>query len=77
LGGAVAGSFIVPFIGSIVLGLAGAFLGAVLFEFLRYRAMKQALHTGFFAFMGKLWAIMVKIVLAMLNLGVFMYLSWR
>lgn len=75
--GAIGGSFIVPFIGSIIFGLIGAFVLAVLFEYVRYRSRNRALQTGFFAFIGKLSAMFVKMVLSLGNLGIFIYLSWR
>jgi uncharacterized protein YqgC (DUF456 family) len=75
--GAVGGSFIIPFIGSIIFGLIGAFALAVLFEYAYYRSLDRALQTGFFAFIGKLAAMFVKLVLSLGNLAVFIYLSWR
>lgn len=76
LAGAVGGGFVVPFIGSILLGLAGAFAGAVLFEYLYYRSMDRALQTGFSAFLGKLAAMLVKFALGLVVLGIFIYRSW-
>jgi uncharacterized protein YqgC (DUF456 family) len=74
--GAIGGSFIIPFIGSIIFGFIGAFALAVLFEYIYYRSLDRALQTGFFAFIGKLSAMFVKLVLSLGNLGVFIYLSW-
>ena len=74
--GAIVGTFIVPFIGSILFGLIGAFGFAVLFEYIYYRSLERALQTGFFAFIGKLGAMLVKMVLSLVNLGLFVYLSW-
>jgi uncharacterized protein YqgC (DUF456 family) len=76
LAGAIWGSFIMPFIGSVIFGLAGAFAFAVLFEYLYYRSLDRALQTGFFAFIGKLSAMFVKLMLSLCNLAVFVYLSW-
>ena len=76
IAGAIGGSFIIPFIGSIVFGLIGAFALAVLFEYLYYRSLDRALQTGFFAFIGKLGAMFVKLVLSLINLGLFIYMSW-
>jgi uncharacterized protein YqgC (DUF456 family) len=75
--GAICGSFIIPFIGTIVFGLVGAFALAVVFEYIYYRSLDRALQTGFFAFIGKLAAMFVKMVLSLGNLGVFIYMSWR
>ena len=77
IAGAVVGSFVLPFIGTIIFGLVGAFVLAVLFEYLRYRSRERALRTGFFAFVGKLTAMFVKVVLSLGNLGIFIYMSWR
>ncbi|MFH1313506.1 MAG: DUF456 domain-containing protein [Candidatus Eisenbacteria bacterium] len=74
--GAIVGTFIVPFVGSILFGLIGAFAFAVLFEYIYYRSLDQAVRTGFFAFIGKLGAMFVKLVLSLVNLGLFVYLSW-
>jgi uncharacterized protein YqgC (DUF456 family) len=76
IAGAIAGSFVLPFIGSIIFGLVGAFALAVLFEYIYYKSLDRALQTGFFAFIGKLGAMFVKMVLSLVNLGVFVYLSW-
>lgn len=76
IAGAIGGSFILPFIGSIVFGLIGAFAFAVLFEYLYYKSLERALQTGFFAFIGKLGAMFVKLVLSLINLGLFIYMSW-
>lgn len=74
--GAIGGSFVIPFIGSIIFGFVGAFGLAVLFEYVYYRSLDRALQTGFFAFIGKLTAMLVKLALSLVNLGVFIYLSW-
>ena len=77
IAGAIAGAFVIPFIGSIVFGLVGAFALAVAFEYIYYRSLDRALQTGFFAFIGKLTAMLVKMVLSLGNLGIFIYMSWR
>lgn len=76
IAGAIGGSFVFPFVGSVVLGLFGAFAGAVLFEYLYYRSMDHALKTGFFAFIGKLAAMLVKFALGLVALGIFIYRTW-
>ena len=76
IAGAVGGGFVMPFVGSILLGLAGAFGGAVLFEYLYYRSMDRALQTGFSAFIGKLAAMLIKFALGLVVLGIFIYRSW-
>ena len=76
IAGAIAGGFVIPFVGSIIFGLIGAFVFAVLFEYIYYRRLDRALQTGFFAFVGKLSAMFVKLMLSLFNLGFFIYLSW-
>jgi len=77
LAGAIGGSAIIPFVGSIIFGLLGAFAGAVLFEYVYYRSLDRALRTGFFAFIGKISAMLVKFALGLAILGIFIYRSWR
>ncbi len=77
LAGAVGGSAIIPFIGSIIFGLLGAFTGAVLFEYIYYKSLDRAIQTGFFAFIGKLSAMLVKFALGLVILGIFIYRSWH
>lgn len=74
--GAIAGGFVIPFVGSIIFGFVGAFVLAVLFEYIYYRRLDRALQTGFFAFVGKLSAMFIKLLLSLLNLGIFIYFSW-
>jgi len=74
--GAILGSMIMPLLGSIVFGFAGAFAGAVICEYLFYRSLDRALRTGFFAFLGKLNAMLVKFALGLVILGLFIYRTW-
>jgi uncharacterized protein YqgC (DUF456 family) len=76
LAGAVFGTAIIPLIGSIVFGFVGAFAGAVVSEYLYYRSLDRALRTGFFAFIGKLLAMLVKFALALVILALFVYRTW-
>lgn len=76
LAGAIFGTAIVPVIGSILFGFAGAFGGAVICEYLYYRSLDRALRTGFFAFVGKMLAMLVKFALALVVLGLFIYRTW-
>jgi uncharacterized protein YqgC (DUF456 family) len=77
LAGAIGGSVVFPFIGSIVFGLIGAFAGAVLFEYVYYKSLERALQTGFFAFIGKISAMLVKFALGLVIIGIFIYRSWN
>jgi uncharacterized protein YqgC (DUF456 family) len=76
LAGAVVGTAIMPLAGSILFGFIGAFAGAVMSEYLYYRSLDRALRTGFFAFIGKLLAMLVKFALALLVLALFVYRTW-
>jgi uncharacterized protein len=76
LAGAVFGTAIVPLAGSILFGFVGAFAGAVAFEYFAYRSLDKALRTGFFAFVGKLLAMLVKFALALVVLALFIYRTW-
>ena len=74
--GAILGSMIMPLVGSVIFGFVGAFAGAVLCEYLHYRSLDRALRTGFFAFLGKLNAMLVKFALGLVILGFFIYRTW-
>jgi hypothetical protein len=76
LAGAVLGTAIVPLAGSILFGFLGAFAGAVASEYAFYRSLDRALRTGFFAFVGKLLAMLVKFALALVVLALFIYRTW-
>ena len=73
LAGAILGTAVIPLVGSIVFGFIGAFAGSVICEYLYYRSLDRALRTGFFTFMGKLVAMLVKFALALVILGLFIY----
>jgi hypothetical protein len=76
LAGAVLGTAIVPLAGSILFGFLGAFAGAVASEYAFYRSLDRALRSGFFAFVGKLLAMLVKFALALVVLALFIYRTW-
>ncbi len=76
LAGAIGGTVVFPFIGSIIFGLVGAFAGAVIFEYVYYKSLDRALQTGFFAFIGKIGAMLVKFALGLIIIGIFIYRSW-
>ncbi|HSG29540.1 MAG TPA: DUF456 domain-containing protein [Candidatus Krumholzibacterium sp.] len=77
IAGAVGGTAVIPVVGSMVFALLGAFAGAVLFEYLYYNSLDNALKTGFWAFMGKLWAMLIKFALGLVVLGLFVFRSWN
>jgi uncharacterized protein YqgC (DUF456 family) len=74
--GAIVGTMILPVIGSMIFGFVGAFGGAVLLEYAYYRSLDRAMQTGFFAFMGKLMAMMVKFALGITIVVLFVYRTW-
>lgn len=74
--GAILGSMVMPLLGSIIFGFAGAFAGAVICEYAYYRSLDKALRTGFFAFLGKLNAMLVKFALGLVILGLFIFRTW-
>jgi uncharacterized protein YqgC (DUF456 family) len=74
--GAILGTSVLPVIGSVVFGLLGAFGGAVVAEYIQYQKMDDAMKTGFWAFVGKLWAYFVKFALAIAVLVIFIVRSW-
>jgi uncharacterized protein YqgC (DUF456 family) len=74
--GAAVGTAIIPLVGSILFGFLGAFAGAVASEYAYYRSLDRALRTGFFAFIGKLLAMLVKFALALVVLALFIYRTW-
>ena len=76
IAGAIGGTFVMPVVGSMIMALVGAFSGAVIFEYAYYRSLDKALQTGFFAFIGKLLAMLVKFALGLVILGIFIVKSW-
>ena len=74
--GAILGTSVLPVIGSVIFGLLGAFAGAVVAEYILYSRMEEALRTGFWAFIGKLWAYFAKYAIAMAVLVIFIVRSW-
>ena len=74
--GAVGGTAIIPVAGSVIFALLGAFAGAVICEYIYYNSLDQALRTGFFTFIGKLFAMFIKFALGLIVLGLFVIKSW-
>jgi uncharacterized protein YqgC (DUF456 family) len=74
--GAVLGTSVMPVVGSVIFGLFGAFAGAVLAEYIQYQKMDDAMKTGFWAFVGKLWAYFAKFAMAAAALVIFIVRSW-
>lgn len=59
--GVILGAGVIPPFGSVVLGLAGAFAGAVLGEYVNEKKTEDALRVGFWSFIGRSLAIMGKV----------------
>ena len=59
--GVILGAGFIPPFGSLVLGLVGAFAGAVLGEYMSEKKTEEALRVGFWSFVGRSLAIMGKI----------------
>ncbi len=76
IAGAILGTSVIPVLGSVIFGLFGAFAGAVVAEYILYSRMEEALRTGFWAFIGKLWAYFAKFAIAMAVLVIFIIRSW-
>lgn len=63
--GASLGNSIVPIIGAVLGSFAGAFGGAVLGEYLRNERLEPSLRVGAYSFVGRLAAMMIKHVIAL------------
>ncbi len=74
--GAVLGALVLPVVGGLIFALVGAFAGAVAAEYLQYKKMGDAINIGFWAFVGKLWAFLLKYALATGMLVIFILRSW-
>jgi uncharacterized protein YqgC (DUF456 family) len=67
--GAAAGNGVVPVIGAVVGSLLGAFGGAVAGEYLRNERLEPSLRIGGHAFVGRVAAMAVKHVMALIMVG--------
>lgn len=61
IAGVILGAGFIPPFGSLVLGLVGAFAGAVLGEYMNDKKTEEALRIGFWSFVGRSLAIMGKV----------------
>ena len=76
IAGAIIGTGVVPVVGSVIFGLVGAFSGAVAGEYIYLNNIRQAIDMGFWAFIGKLQALLVKFALGLGVLAIFIYMTW-
>jgi uncharacterized protein YqgC (DUF456 family) len=74
--GVILGAPVVPPLGAIVFGFVGAFVGAVVGEYYSYRNLDSAVRVGFWAFMGRALAIMVKFGLGVIIFWVIIAKTW-
>ncbi len=63
--GAVLGNGVMPVLGAVLGSFAGAFIGAVLGEYYRNQKLEPSLRVGVHAFLGRIVAMMVKHVIAL------------
>ena len=61
--GVIVGAPYLPPVGGLLFGFLGAFLGAMFGEYLSYRNVDSAMRIGFWAFVGRFAAVMVKVAL--------------
>ncbi len=64
--GAALGNTVVPIIGAVVGSFLGAFAGAVLGEYYRNNKLEPSLRVGAHAFLGRILAMMIKHVIALI-----------
>jgi uncharacterized protein YqgC (DUF456 family) len=63
--GAMAGNSLVPVVGAVLGSFAGGFAGAVTGEYLHRQSLEPGLRVGGHAFLGRLLAILIKHVIAL------------
>ncbi len=63
--GALVGNSVVPVIGAVIGSFGGAFAGAVFGEYQRYQRLEPSLRVGGYAFLGRVLAMGVKHVIAL------------
>lgn len=63
--GAILGNSVMPVIGAVLGSFAGAFVGAVMGEYRRYRRLEPSLRVGGYAFLGRVLAMVLKHVIAL------------
>ncbi|MBI4720346.1 MAG: DUF456 domain-containing protein [Chitinivibrionia bacterium] len=74
--GVIAGAPLAPPFGSLVLGFAGSFAGAVAGEYIAYRKLESAVRVGYWAFLGRALAIVVKLGLGFAILWIIVVKTW-
>lgn len=74
--GVVLGAGVVPPLGSVVLGFAGAFAGAVAGEYYAQRRMEPAVRIGFWSFVGRMAAVAGKMLVGCGILWIIVRTTW-
>jgi uncharacterized protein YqgC (DUF456 family) len=74
--GVLVGASLIPPFGSVVLGLIGAFTGAVIGELAKQRRIEPAMRIGFWSFVGRMLAAAVKLAMGCGILWIIMMTTW-
>lgn len=74
--GVIPGTAILPIIGSVLGSFAGAAVGAVLFEWLHRRSLKESVPAGWGALLGKLGATFLKIAIGLAIASYLVVRTW-
>ena len=74
--GVIVGAGFVPPFGSVVLGLVGAFAGAVAGELAKQRRIEPAIRIGFWSFVGRMLATAAKLSVGCVILWIIMATTW-
>lgn len=59
--GAISGAFFTPLVGAIIGSITGVFFGTVLIEFFQSYKLREAIFSGFGAFLGKIGGLSIKV----------------
>jgi len=76
IAGALLGAGFIPPLGSVLLGFVGAFAGAVAGELIKAPNVEQAMRVGFWAFVGRVLAMMVKVAAGIGILWILIAETW-
>lgn len=76
LAGVVVGAPLIPPVGAVLAGFTGAFVGAVGGEYYSLRKIEPAMRVGAWAFLGRIAAIMGKIVMGSVVFWIVVVRTW-
>lgn len=74
--GVILGAGLIPPFGSLLLGLVGAFGGAVGGELIKQRRIEPAMRIGFWSFVGRMLAVAVKLAVGCVILWIIIATTW-